>query len=55
MLDCVVRVIKEISVRCRSVYEVIGSIVFDILIVVFHLETSSRSKDTESRIKGVAS
>ena len=36
MLDCAVRVIKEISVRCRSVDEVIVSSLLNILIGVFH-------------------
>ena len=38
VLDCVIIGIEEICGRCRSVDEVIGSIVLDILIDVLHLE-----------------
>ena len=38
VIDCVIRVIEEIFVRCRSVDEAIESSVLYVLIDVFHLE-----------------
>ena len=38
VIDCVIRFIKGIFVRCRCVNEVTGSSVFNILLDFFHLE-----------------